>query len=207
MSQGKHFRRMLPMSQIVVAGVFGGWGLWQRNEILSHDYLFGIGWNSTARFHVWPWPFKFAAISNLPAFLVGMLLTWPIGAAWPKLNEAAQLAPSLLFVGVLWLRIGSWADLRWAPTEKAPWALLTVFTAVSLTGALIPIGYTGYLTYGALVWLVVAIALRYIVKCSPPSAVLKESGINAPSVGDTSRNLLPKIALETGIRYTSKTCP
>jgi len=111
---------MLPVFQVALAGFFGGWGLWQRNEILNHDYLFGIGWNSTARFHVWPWPFKFAAISNLPAFLAGLLLSWPIGAASPELHEATQLAPSLLFVGVLWYGIGSWMDRRWDPTEKTP---------------------------------------------------------------------------------------
>jgi len=120
MTQGKQFCRMLPVFQVALAGFFGGWGLWQRNEILNHDYLFGIGWNSTARFHVWPWPFKFAAISNLPAFLAGLLLSWPIGAASPELHEATQLAPSLLFVGVLWYGIGSWMDRRWDPTEKTP---------------------------------------------------------------------------------------
>src|ERR1035438_1810813 len=47
------FCRILPASQVALAALFGGWGLWQRNQILSHDYLFGTGWNSTARFHIW----------------------------------------------------------------------------------------------------------------------------------------------------------
>src|SRR5258705_8498642 len=106
MTHRKQFRRILPIAQVMLAGLFGGLGLWQRNQILSHDYLFGIGWNTTARFHVWPWPFKFAVISNLPAFLAGLLLSWPIGAVRPELHEAVQLAPSLLFVLVLWYWIG-----------------------------------------------------------------------------------------------------
>jgi len=164
MNHLKQFRRILPISQVVLAGIFGGLGLWQRNEILSHDYLFGIGWNTTARFHVWPWPFKFAVVSNLPAFLAGLLLSWPIGAVWPQLDEAAQLSPSLLFVLALWYWIGSWLDRRCGSARKTPWILLAAFTAVCLIGALIPIGYVGYLPYGALVWLVGAVASRRMAK-------------------------------------------
>src|SRR5215469_8774463 len=69
MTSRVRFRQILPASQVPLAALFGGWGLWQRNQILSHDYLFGIGWNSTARFHVWPWPYKFAAVTNFPALL------------------------------------------------------------------------------------------------------------------------------------------
>ncbi len=166
LTQGKQFRRMLPVSQIVIAAFFGGSGLWQRNEILNHDYLFGIGWDSTARFHVWPWPFKFAAVLNLPAFLAGAFLSWPIGAAWPKLHETMLLAPSLLFVGVLWYGIGVWMDRRWHPTEKTPWLLLAIFASACLIGAVIPIDYTGYLPYGAIVWLVAASALPLVADTS-----------------------------------------
>jgi len=167
MTHEKRFHRILPIAQVVLAGVFGGLGLWQRNQILSHDYLFGIGWNTTAKFHVWPWPFKFAVVSNFPAFLTGLLLSWPIGALWPDLHEAAQWAPSLLFVLVLWYWIGSWLDRRWGSMEKTPWVLLAVFTAACLIGALIPIGYVGYLPYGLLVWLVGAAASRRMAKQSP----------------------------------------
>ena len=60
----RRFRWILPTCQVPLAALFGGWGLWLRNQILSHDYLFGSGWNSTARFHVWPWPYKFAVVTN-----------------------------------------------------------------------------------------------------------------------------------------------
>jgi hypothetical protein len=165
MTQGTQFRRILLVSQAVLAAFFGGLGLWQRNEILNR-YAF-LGWNSRARFHVWPWSFKFAVVSNLPAFLAGLLLSWPIGLLWPELPEAVQLAPSLLFVLVLWYWVGSWVDRCWGPMEKAPWILLAVFTAVCLIGAFIPMGYIGYLPYAVLLWLAAASALRNMTKRSP----------------------------------------
>jgi len=160
---------MLPASQVALGLLFGGWGLWQRNEILSHDYLFGTGWNSTARFHVWPWPFKFAVIENLPAFLAGVLLSWPISAAKPDLPESAQLAPTLIFVVVLWYWVGLRLDRQWDVGEKAPWVFLAVFTGVCFAGAFLPLGYTGYLPYAALVWLVTAFAFRRLFKLLPRS--------------------------------------
>src|SRR5215471_2333458 len=107
-------------------------------------------------------PFKFAVIENLPAFLAGILLSWPIGVLKPDLPEAVQLAPSLLFALVLWYWIGSRLDRRWNVRVKAPWVSLAILTAVCLTGALIPIGNTGYLPYAFLVWLVIAIPFRQL---------------------------------------------
>ena len=77
-----------------------------------------------------------------------------------------QLAPSLLFVGLLWYGIGVWMDRRWDPTEKTPWLLLAIFTSACLIGAFIPIGYTGYLPYGAVVWLAAAGVLRLVAETS-----------------------------------------
>lgn len=169
MTSRRQFRRILPASQVALGVLFGGWGLWQRNQILSHDYLFGTGWNSTARFHVWPWPFKFAVIENLPAFLAGALMSWPISAAKPDLPESVQLAPSLFFVLVLWYWIGLRLDRQWEEGQKAPWVWLAAFTAVCLTGALVPLGYTGYLPYAALIWLITALAFRRLIKPLPRS--------------------------------------
>lgn len=166
MPQRMQFRRMLPILQTALAMLFGGWGLWARNEILSHSWM---GWSSTARFHVWPWPFKFAAVLNMPAFLAGSLLSWPIGNRWPGLPEFAQLSLSLLFVALLWYWIGSWLDRRQGVTDRAgdalkrPWMLLIVFGLVCAVGASLPpssfAGYTTYLPYGVVVWMIVGLGM------------------------------------------------
>ena len=156
------FRLLLPVVQTMASALFGGVGLWQRNKILSQP-LFGDQtlWESTARYHVWPWPYKFAVISNTPAFLAGWLASWPIGSLWPEVPEAFELAPTALFVALLWYWVGFRLDRRWRGVGAAslllgsttPWKLLFVFTAVCLIGAFVPIGYVGYIFYGCLVWL------------------------------------------------------
>ena|ERR1700687_3134455 len=160
-------RQILPASQVALAALFGGWGLWQRNQILSHDYLFGIGWNTTARFHVWPWPYKFAAITNFPALFAGLLLIVPLGAVRPTLPEAIQLIPTLVFVFFLWRWVGSRLDQRWTVTSRTPWIAIFVFMIVSLVGAFLPMGYTGFLPYAFVVWVIATIALsRSTYVCS-----------------------------------------
>jgi hypothetical protein len=61
MAQRTQFRKVLAVSQTVLATICGGLGLWLRNSVLSRP-LWGnsTGWESTLRFHYWP--FKFAAI-------------------------------------------------------------------------------------------------------------------------------------------------
>jgi hypothetical protein len=169
MQRKNRFRVLLPLIQCPLAALFGGIGLWQRSAILSRPGFFEgtTMWETTVRFHVWPWPYKFAAVSNIPALLAGLLLTVPIGAVRPTMSEAAQLAPTLVFVVVLWFWIGSRLDRRWIVTEKTPWIILLVFTLVCLVGALIPIAYTGFLPYGSLVWLAIAIPLRRVTKTPP----------------------------------------
>jgi hypothetical protein len=163
------FCRILPASQVALATVFGGWGLWQRNRILSHDYLFGTGWNSTARFHVWPWPYKFAAISNLPALFAGLLLTIPISVMKPTISETLQLAPTLVFVFLLWVWIGARLDRRWSVADRTPWIAILLFVVFSSVGAYLPLGYTGFLPYGLAVWVVAYLALSRSTRvCSVP---------------------------------------
>jgi hypothetical protein len=167
MDRESRFRTLLPVVQSMLAAGFGGFGLRKRSAILSRPILEGQTlWDTTASLHVWPWPFKFAVISNLPAFLADAILSWPLGAMWPRLPEAAQLAPSLLFVLVLWYCVGSWLDRRWDVLQKTPWTPLAIFTAVCFIGAIIPLGYSGYLPYAALVWLVMAMAFRRTAKLS-----------------------------------------
>lgn len=167
MTSRRLFSRILPASQVALAALFGGWGLWQRNRILSHDYLFGIGWNTTARFHIWPWPFKFAVCVNFPAFMVGSLLSWPIGIVWPGLSEAAELVPCLLFIAVLWYRVGLRFDRRWKITGGAPWVALSIFTGLCLAGALLPMGYVGFLPYGFGVWVLTTLTISRTTHTCP----------------------------------------
>ena len=101
------FRRVLPALQTAIAVSLGGWGLWLRSSILSRPFLGSTGWNSTAVFHVWPWPFKFAAILNMPAFLAGGLLSWPLDYFRPGLPEWVSALPVLLLIPLLWYWVGS----------------------------------------------------------------------------------------------------
>jgi hypothetical protein len=184
MSRLTQFGLLLPVGQTVLAGLCGGVGLWQRNRILSHaSFLGGTWWDSTARFHVWPWPFKLAVISNMPAYLAGLLLAVPIGIVWPHLSEAAQLAPSLIFVAVLWYLVGRRLDRRWRRAgatavslgTRTPWILLLVFTAVCLFGTFLPLGDAGYLPYGILIWLVTAVTIIRMTKTNR-SATMAANG-------------------------------
>jgi len=183
MRKGIRFRMLLPAAETVLAGLFGGIGLWQRNQILDRPFLGGQTlWESTARFHVWPWPYKFAAISNMPAFIARGLVSLPINALWPKLPEALEFALSLVFVAMLWYWVGHRLDRTWSGASaesvladaKTSWVLLFVFTAVCLTGASLPLGYVGYVPYGAVVWIATAAAIhrttrRPVTRIPPPS--------------------------------------
>src|SRR5262249_32255987 len=126
------FRRLLPVVQCVFAALLGGWGLWERAEILSRVFTADgqTLWETTARFHVWPWPFKFAVVTNTPAFLCWALVSWPLADRWPKAPEAAMAAPSLLLVAVLWYAVGSWIDRQWGSGTRAVWGSLLGFTLI-----------------------------------------------------------------------------
>jgi len=159
------FRRTLPVSQTAVAILFGGWGLWLRNSILSRPFLDGTGWDTTLAFHVWPWPFKFAAIINMPAFLLGLLLLWPLDAFRLGLSESVSLLPALLFVPLLWYLVGSSLDKRRSSagrnksTSKSEWVLLLLFMAACAAASSLPPsiwGYANHLELGALIWMTVA---------------------------------------------------
>lgn len=169
MTRRVRFRTILPGAQFGLAALFGGLGLWQRSAILGRPG-FGEGqtlWDSTARFHVWPWPFKFAAVTNMPAFLAWSLLSWPIGERWPTAPETVTAIPSLLLVAMLWYWVGSRLDLRWRVTDQAPWIALSVFSVVSLAGAFLRISYADFLPYGFVLWVIAALTLsRFTRVCS-----------------------------------------
>jgi hypothetical protein len=165
---GNQFRKILPALQTALAIFFGGWGLWTRNSILSQPF-FGNStlWNSTARYHVWPWPYKFAVVLNMPAFLIGLLLSWPLDAFRPGLPEAVLVLPVLLIVPLLWFSIGSRLDKTRSANENRgalnkQWLLLLVFTLICAAGSLIPErvgGYASYLPLGILIWATVGLVV------------------------------------------------
>jgi hypothetical protein len=168
LARERRFCLLLPIAQCGLAAIFGGFGLWQRSAILSRSFLGNQTlWDSTARFHVWPWPYKFAVICNFPAFLLGLLPSWPLGFFWPSLPEYVETMPVLLFVLPLWSWVGSRLDRRWRVTHKIPWIGLFFFTLISLGGAFLPIGYTGYLPYGLALWLVTAVVVRLVSRQAP----------------------------------------
>ena len=176
MARELRFRIVLPVAEFGVAALFGGIGLWQRSVILGRSFFEGqTFWDSTARFHVWPWPYKFAAVSNLPALFAGLLLSIPISAVKPTLPEGLQLAPTLLFVLSLWYWVGSWLDRRWNVADRSPWIALLIFTLVSLAGAFLPLGYVGYLPYGLIVWLLAALT---ICRCTRRYSGIPVGGLN-----------------------------
>jgi len=153
-------RSILPISQTALALLLGGWGIWIRDSILSQSFLGSTLWNSTARFHVWPWPYKFAVVLNMPAFLIGLLFAWPLNVLRPGLPESASLLPALLFVPLLWYSIGSQLDQRRIAdknrsTLKRQLSFLFFFTLICAAASSIPEsvgGYVSYLPLGILTW-------------------------------------------------------
>jgi len=163
MAQEAHFRKLLPIAQTLVAAVFGGWGLWLRDSIIGNS----LGWNSTLRFHVWPWPFKFAAILNMPALIAGGLVSWPLDSLKPGLPESVSMLTTLLFVPLLWYWVGSCVDRTGRSTRNRNSGLVfsisfLLFALVCAGAALISafIGsYTSYLFFGIAILLTVALGV------------------------------------------------
>jgi hypothetical protein len=159
------FCKLLPTAQCGLALVFGGFGVWQRSAILNQRFIGNQTlWNTTARFHVWPWPYKFAAILNMPAFICGMFLSWPLEVLSPNLPEIVQMVPSLVLVLPLWFWVGARLDRRFSqpdgfPMRKLSWAFLVAFVLICLGGAMTPLGYVGYLPYGVVVWIAAGLSL------------------------------------------------
>ena len=169
MVERTQFRKVLPVSQTGLAVLFGGWGLWIRNSILSQPFFENSTlWNFTARFHVWPWPFKFAAILNMPAFLASGLLSWPLDYLRPGLPEWVSALPVLLLIWLLWYWVGSCADKNVSSeknrnSERWRWISLLLFifvcAAVSSISKFVG-GYTSYVVFGIAIWSVVAVGVK-----------------------------------------------
>ena len=157
------FRAILPLAQCVAAIMFGGFGLWERHFILDQPVGNGTWWESSARFHIWPWPYKFIAVTDFPALLAGLLFGWPINAWWPSLSEYTMLAFCLPFIALLWFGIGRWFDRKWnwidGPPSRKPLWILLLFTSVCAIGASVYIDSpVDYLLSGAVIWTTVGLA-------------------------------------------------
>ena len=138
-------------------------------------------WDTTARFHVWPWPYRFEVISNFPASMASSLLLWPVGLVWPKVPESVQAVPALLFVLILWYWVGWRFDRRWNLKDKSPWFALLAFVLVSIAGAFLRIGYVDFLPYGFVLWVITTLSIsRFTRVCSgiPVSDVNEKSSHN-----------------------------
>jgi hypothetical protein len=157
MSPEKQFRRVLPVIQTLIAVSFGGWGEWQRIQILDHS---PFGFSSTLVYHVWPWPLKFAQILNTPPLLIGGLFDWPINSLWPAFPEDLQLIPLVLCVPLFWYWLGRWLDFQCnAPnvgrnSRKMIWAVICLFILFSAIGAALST-YGSQLLYGIAAWVVI----------------------------------------------------
>jgi hypothetical protein len=148
-----HFRILLPVIETVSTAVFGGVGLWQRHQILSQHWWGGQTlYYSTARFHVWPWPYKLAVITNLPAFLAAGMTEWPFRAIWPDMPDAFGWALFLLFAAATWYWLGARFDSH-PKSRRRHLAILLSFTVLSIAGVFAP-GYVGYVPYAILLWLI-----------------------------------------------------
>jgi hypothetical protein len=138
--------------------------LYSEPTIFEHSTL----WNSTARFHVWPWQLEFAAILNMPALLASVILAWPLDYVWPGLSKWVSDLFVLLLIPLFWYWLGSWADKCVHPEnrrnlERRRWILLLVFIVVCAVASSISGyvgGYTSYVLFGIAIWLVVDIGVR-----------------------------------------------
>ena len=151
------FRWGLAVAQLLLAAVSGGIGLWQRHEILKQPFFDGTLGDSTAAYHIWPWPFKFAIVVNLPALIGSVPVSGGIGLLWNGWNEVADMTLALLFVPVVWYWVGG-------RMESWSWRRRGIFVAVFFGGsfgvAVAPLGYIGFLPVGLMGWVVGAWMLR-----------------------------------------------
>jgi hypothetical protein len=178
MGQTAQFRKILPVSQVVLAAFLGGWGEWLRYSALNHRFFGGTLWDSTARFHVWPWPLKFTFVLNLPALLGGAIVGAVLSISWillsaplhvaglPAVPEWISSTTILPFVALFWYWIGFHMDRNTVgdasgKIAKWQWVALLIFTSGCVFASTVPSplgGYTSFLVFGALLWLFAALA-------------------------------------------------
>lgn len=146
------YRTLLPIVQTVSAIAFGGIGLWQRHVILNRPFWGDQTlWDSTARFHVWPVPYKFAVVSNFPAYMAAGLIEWSLSTIWRPMPETVGFVLFMALVPVLWYFVGRRLDS--GPSNSQSQKLLLAFGVFALAGIFTP-GYAGYRVAGFLLWII-----------------------------------------------------
>ncbi len=116
---------------------------------------------------VWPWPYRFAVISNFPASIASSLLLWPLSFVWPKVPESVEAVLALLLVLILWYWVGLQLDRRWRVKDKSPWFALSSFALLSMGGAFLRIGHVDFLPYGFVLWVSTALSISHFTRvCS-----------------------------------------
>jgi hypothetical protein len=168
MVQPRRFRIFLPISQVLLALFVGGWGVWLRVSILNHPFFGGTLWDSTARFHVWPWPLRFAIVLNLPTMAAGAVLAGLLDLiGLRRLPEWLSCLTMLPFVALLWNWIGSWMDRERSEgtgreATRRKWVVLFLFIAACAAASSVPsrvAGSISFISLGALLWLFAVLAV------------------------------------------------
>jgi hypothetical protein len=128
-------------------------------------------WDTTAPLHVWPWPYKFAVILNMPAAFAGMFFSAMVFSDFASrygrvATEAVGGIVSLLLTLPLWYWIGLRFD-RTCGTKSSGylsfWVFLSSMIILSFSGALY-LGPIDYLLYGCGVWVLAAIAIAALTR-------------------------------------------
>jgi hypothetical protein len=161
------FRALLPFAHALVGGILGTLGAWQRVSALNRKGFGGETlWHSTARFHFWPWPYKFALSVNLPAFLGTALLSSALGNP-TQIGDYAAMLLSALFAIPIWYWIGSRFDDSIRSGRNCLRSLLGIwlsFIFLCLMGALALPGLFGL---SLIAWTTGVVVL---LKCRPGKA-------------------------------------
>lgn len=165
MTRQTRYRVLLPVIQTIAALLFGGAGLWQRHAILNQRFIGDqTMWETTARFHVWPLPYRFAVVSNIPAFLAAGILEWPLTAVWPRMPEVVVFLLFVSCVPVLWYILGKRFDRT--PSETNTYGKLFLAFAVLSIAAIFTPGYVGYVYSGILLWVAFAAIAARVLKAT-----------------------------------------
>lgn len=120
-------------------------------------------WDTAARFHVWPWPYKFAVILNLPAALGSSLL---VSTVWPNSPDSLEEILTLPLAVALWYWVGLRLDRRWSLKDIRPWIAISVFCLTSIAGTFLRIGHVDFLPYGLVLWGITVLGIpRFTAHC------------------------------------------